>query len=145
VRALVDNALKHTPAGTVVTLAAAEEDGTAYLTVLDDGPGIPEAALDHLFERFYRAPGAAPQGSGLGLAIANELALRMGGRLAVDSRPGRTTFTLELAAVAVVPRSRSGGRCSPASPPRRSAAERLQRIEVRMAGEWARGVRACPV
>jgi signal transduction histidine kinase len=96
VRALVDNALKHTPAGTVVTLAAAEEDGTAYLTVLDDGPGIPEPALDHLFERFYRAPGAAPQGSGLGLAIAHELAARMGGRLVVESRPGRTAFTLEL-------------------------------------------------
>jgi signal transduction histidine kinase len=96
VRSLVDNAVKHTPAGTVVTLSAGEEDGTASLAVIDDGPGIPEAALDHLFERFYRAPGAAPQGSGLGLAIAHELAVRMGGRLVVESRPGRTAFTLEL-------------------------------------------------
>jgi signal transduction histidine kinase len=96
VRALVDNAVKHTPAGTNVTLTAAEEDGTASLSVVDDGPGIQEAALAHLFERFYRAPGAAPQGSGLGLAIAHELAARMGGRLVAESEPGRTAFTLEL-------------------------------------------------
>ena len=59
-------------------------------------PGIAEADQARLFERFYRAPNAAPQGSGLGLAIADELARRMGGRVEVVSKPGDTRFALVL-------------------------------------------------
>jgi signal transduction histidine kinase len=97
-RALVENALRHTPAGTHVNLAAGVRDGRAYLAVRDDGPGVPAEDQGHLFERFYRAGGGKASGSGLGLAIASELAARMAGSLEVDSRPGRTVFTLLLAA-----------------------------------------------
>jgi signal transduction histidine kinase len=95
-RILVENALRHTPAGTPVELAAGARDGRATLAVRDEGPGIPPADQEHVFERFFRAGGRNAFGSGLGLAIASELATRMGGRLSVDSRAGATTFTLEL-------------------------------------------------
>jgi two-component system OmpR family sensor kinase len=62
----------------------------------DFGPGIHRTMLPRIFEPFVTSDDA--QGSGLGLAIAGELAERMDGRLAVDSQPGRTTFTLELPA-----------------------------------------------
>jgi signal transduction histidine kinase len=96
VRILIENAFRHTPAGTRVEIGVESADGRAVLTVRDDGPGIQAAALEHLFERFYRAEGGQTSGSGLGLAIAGELARRMDGVLTVDSRPGRTTFTLAL-------------------------------------------------
>ena len=64
----------------------------------DDGPGIPAEHLDRIFQRFYRVDGGQASGSGLGLAIARELAGRMGGAVTVASRPGATTFTLELPA-----------------------------------------------
>jgi two-component system, OmpR family, sensor kinase len=96
VRILVENAFRHTPAGTRVEIGVESTDGRAVLTVHDDGPGIPAEALDHLFQRFYRAEGGQTSGSGLGLAIAGELARRMDSALKVESRPGWTTFTLEL-------------------------------------------------
>ena len=60
------------------------------------GPGIPEDAGEQVFERFYRAEGGRSSGSGLGLAIARELAVLMGGTIEVESRPGRTVFSLAL-------------------------------------------------
>jgi signal transduction histidine kinase len=97
-RALVENALLHTPAGTTVRLRTrTNEDGRALLVVEDDGPGgIPGEHTDHVFERFYRVNGTVTSGSGLGLAIARELAELMGGQISVDSRPGLTAFTLSL-------------------------------------------------
>jgi signal transduction histidine kinase len=95
-RNLVENALKHTPAGTNVVIAAATENGEAILSVRDDGPGVPERDQEHLFDRFYRADGGKASGSGLGLAIAKELALRMAGRLELRSVGGETVFTLVL-------------------------------------------------
>jgi signal transduction histidine kinase len=97
-RALVENALRHTPAGTRVSLDVGRRDGRAFLAVRDDGPGVPDEDRAHLFERFYRAGGGKASGSGLGLAIASELATRMGGSLEVESEPGSTVFTLRLAA-----------------------------------------------
>ncbi|HVD10091.1 MAG TPA: HAMP domain-containing sensor histidine kinase [Gaiellaceae bacterium] len=96
VRILVENAFRHTPAGTRVEIGVEPEDARAVITVNDNGPGIPAKALEHLFQRFYRAEGGQTSGSGLGLAIAGELARRMDGALTVESRPGWTTFTLEL-------------------------------------------------
>jgi signal transduction histidine kinase len=96
-RVLVENALRHTPAGTHVTVSAGARDGRAYLAVGDDGPGVPAEDRAHLFERFYRAGGGKASGSGLGLAIASELASRMGGSLELSSEPGSTVFTLLLA------------------------------------------------
>jgi signal transduction histidine kinase len=96
VRILIDNALVHTPAGSRIVVTARRSDGRVRLAVRDDGEGIDPQALERIFEPFYTADDA--QGSGLGLAIASELAECMAGRLSVDSRPGETTFTLELPA-----------------------------------------------
>jgi two-component system, OmpR family, sensor kinase len=96
VRILIDNALVHTAPGTRILVTARRFDGHVRLAVRDDGEGIESQALGRIFEPFYTADDA--QGSGLGLAIASELAEHMAGRLSVDSRPGETTFTLELPA-----------------------------------------------
>jgi signal transduction histidine kinase len=95
-RILLDNALTHTPAGTGLVVAAARRDGRARVAVTDFGSGIKRRDMPRIFEPFYSADAA--RGSGLGLAIAHELAERMHGELSVDSRPGRTTFSLELPA-----------------------------------------------
>jgi two-component system, OmpR family, sensor kinase len=96
VRILLDNALRHTPRGTRVEVAAGRENGTAQLTVSDRGPGVSAVISDRVFERFYT--GDAVRGSGLGLAIARELADRMSGTIELDSKPGVTAFTLALPA-----------------------------------------------
>jgi signal transduction histidine kinase len=95
-RALVENALRHTPPGTTVRIRTARSDGHVTLAVEDDGPGIPADHASHVFERFYRADGGRASGSGLGLAIARELAEVMEGELDLDSRPGRTVFRVTL-------------------------------------------------
>ena len=95
-RALVENALRHTPPGTTVRIHTSRDNGRVTLAVEDDGPGIPEDHASHVFERFYRADGALASGSGLGLAIARELAEVMDGDLDLDSRPGRTVFRVRL-------------------------------------------------
>ena len=97
-RILVENALRHTPAGTRIEVGAAVDDGRATLSVDDEGPGIPVEDQEHVFQRFYRAGGGKASGSGLGLAIASELAARMGGSLRMSSTPGRTSFVLALPA-----------------------------------------------
>jgi signal transduction histidine kinase len=87
---LVDNAARH--ASGTVTLALAELDGTAVLSVTDDGPGIPPAERERVFERFTRLdPSRAAgdgTGAGLGLAIARDIAARHGGTLTVDPGHG---------------------------------------------------------
>jgi signal transduction histidine kinase len=105
-RALVVNALTHTPSGTRVVLAARERAGRAALEVVDDGAGIPKAQRDAVFERFYRTEGGKASGSGLGLAIARELARLMGGDVALEARPDRTVFRLELPAAPASERQR---------------------------------------
>ena len=85
-RALLENALKHTPPGTRVSVRSIGNS----LVVADDGPGIPAEYAAQVFERFYRVDGARASGSGLGLAIARELAEAMGGTLELDSAAGRT-------------------------------------------------------
>ncbi|MDX6513808.1 MAG: hypothetical protein QOE36_3312 [Gaiellaceae bacterium] len=95
-RALVGNALRHTPSGSSVRVEVRAAGEEARLTVEDDGPGIPAEHTQHVFERFYRIDGAHASGSGLGLAIARELAELMGGRIELESRPGLTRLTLVL-------------------------------------------------
>ena len=95
-RILIDNALTHTPDGTDIVVAASRSGDAIALAVRDSGPGIRHADVERIFEPFYSSDDA--QGSGLGLAIARELVERMRGRLTVDSRPGRTTFSFELPA-----------------------------------------------
>jgi signal transduction histidine kinase len=95
-RAFVENAIRHTPDGTPVSVSVEEREGLAVLEVADAGPGIPDEDQQHLFQRFYRAAGGKASGSGLGLAIAAELASRMDATIDVRSVPGRTVFTLKL-------------------------------------------------
>lgn len=94
---LIDNAIKHTPAGGCVTLAVYAEADQVRLSVADTGAGISPEDLPHVFDRFYRAKGQNRKGSGLGLAIAKWIAEAHGGSLAVESKPGvGSAFTLRL-------------------------------------------------
>ncbi len=79
-RALIDNALRHNPPGTTVTVSVRALSGEPCVVVHDDGAPVPPAVVERLFDRFFRGVGGG-EGSGLGLAIAHELAGRMGGKL----------------------------------------------------------------
>lgn len=95
---LLDNAVKYTPQGGVVTVGVGREDGLLRLRVSDTGTGIPAEDLPRVFERFYRAdPARSEGGSGLGLSIARQIARAHGGEIEAASRPGRgSTFILSL-------------------------------------------------
>jgi signal transduction histidine kinase len=97
---LVDNAIRHSPAeGRVGVHVRAEGVAGAALVVEDDGPGIRPEDLPHVFERFYRAPGAPGGGTGLGLAIASWIVTRHGGRIEVANRTeGGARFVVHLPA-----------------------------------------------
>ena len=98
---LLDNALRHSPDGGLVTLAAHNGDGEVRFEVRDEGPGILPSERERVFERFYTGDAArgARGGSGLGLAIARQLVQQQGGRIWVaDRSPGATVcFSLPLA------------------------------------------------
>lgn len=89
---LLDNAIKHTPAGTAVRLRAGRQDGMAVLSVSDGGPGVPEQYRDMALQRHWRlAPHRPGSGFGLGLAIVAAVARRHRARLVLsDARPGLT-------------------------------------------------------
>ncbi|OKI60455.1 histidine kinase [Streptomyces sp. CB00072] len=105
---LLANARTHTPPGTTVTVSVrppARAGGRVTLEVRDDGPGIPAELLPHVFERFARGDasrsrgagtGTATGSTGLGLAIVQAVVSAHGGRVRVDSEPGRTVFVIEL-------------------------------------------------
>ncbi len=97
--ALVDNALKYTPAGGHIEIGLAIAPAAVEVTVQDDGVGIPEELLPHVFERFFRvdASRSEVEGSGLGLAIAKWIAEAHHGSLTAASKTGGgTVFTLTL-------------------------------------------------
>jgi signal transduction histidine kinase len=96
IRILIDNALKHTPKGTLISLTTSSSPGAHRVSVTDSGPGIDPHSRDQVFERFQT--GDSVGGSGLGLAIARELARLMGGDVELETRRRRTTFTLSLPA-----------------------------------------------
>lgn len=93
---LTDNALRH--AASDVTFAARVAGANILFSVSDDGPGIPEAERDRIFERFVRLEGSdRTSGSGLGLAIVKGFADAMGMTVSVDATPSdRTCFTLTI-------------------------------------------------
>ncbi|MEI6252606.1 MAG: ATP-binding protein, partial [Mycobacteriaceae bacterium] len=100
---LLDNALRHTPAGGHVRLTASRVSTEVVFTVVDDGEGISAEHLPHIFERFYRADSARDRGrggSGIGLAIVRALTEAHGGRASVASRGPDygTTFTVAVPA-----------------------------------------------
>jgi len=96
---VLDNALRHTPAGGTVTVGARTAGRQLTLSVADSGEGIDRTHLPHLFERFYRAHTREDeQGSGVGLTISRAIITALGGTIAVDS-PGvdrGTTVTITL-------------------------------------------------
>ena len=96
---LLANARTHTPAGTTVAVGLAPADGGVALTVTDDGPGIAPDLVTHVFERFARGSASRSRengSTGLGLAIVDAVVAAHGGRVHVESRPGRTVFTVWL-------------------------------------------------
>jgi signal transduction histidine kinase len=99
---LLDNAIKHTPAGGTVTASiVSQSSGFVTVDVSDTGPGIPAEQISHVFERFYRGNTASSvTGSGLGLAISREIARAHGGDITVNSTVGNgTTFKVRLPAL----------------------------------------------
>jgi signal transduction histidine kinase len=97
---LVANALRHTPSGGSVDIAARLVGNEVEVTVRDTGSGMEPDELDRIFERFYRSPDSP--GSGLGLSIARDLVQAHGGAIMATSEPGRSTtirFTLPVAPV----------------------------------------------
>ncbi|NOY94109.1 MAG: HAMP domain-containing protein [Deltaproteobacteria bacterium] len=99
---LVDNAIKYTPPGGRVCVSGRVEDDAVQIAVHDTGPGIPEAHISRIFERFYRVDEGRSRdvgGTGLGLSIVRHLAARIGAEVEVTSRLGHgTTFCLGLPA-----------------------------------------------
>ena len=107
---LVDNAVKYSPDGGIVTLTVDGRERAVQFSVRDEGLGIPPAEQRRIFDKFYRLDPNLTRGvggTGLGLYICRELARRMGGRIWVDSREGAgSTFTFELPAADTAPVSR---------------------------------------
>jgi two-component system sensor histidine kinase KdpD len=98
---LIDNALKYSPAGSVITVAATQADGLVSLSVRDQGQGLTEREQSLVFEKFYRGRFGASgiQGTGMGLSIAKEIAEAHGGSVSVESQFGRgSRFTITLQA-----------------------------------------------
>jgi signal transduction histidine kinase len=101
---LLSNALRHVTKGenslSQVTVSLVQQNGTARLSVADNGPGLSPKAQAHVFDRFWRADSARSRdqgGSGLGLAICKAIVVAHNGRIAVESIPGHgATFTIEL-------------------------------------------------
>lgn len=88
---ILDNALRHTPVGGRIILAARPAGDSIELSVQDSGPGLPTGDLDRIFERFYRADSSRQRndgGSGLGLAIAKSIVRAHGGQLTAESETG---------------------------------------------------------
>ena len=94
---LVDNAIRHSPRAGRVRVVVRSAAGTASVEVTDEGPGLREEDMPHVFDRFWRAPGAPLGGTGLWLAIARWIVDRHGGRIGVANRPeGGAAFRVEL-------------------------------------------------
>lgn len=94
---LVDNAIRHAPAGSSVTVSVRPEGPTGALVVDDEGPGMRPEDLPRVFDRFFRAPGAGGDGTGLGLAIAAWIVEHHTGRIEASNRPsGGARFTVQL-------------------------------------------------
>lgn len=93
---LVDNALKYTPAGGSVTVRTGQQQGKAYLSVEDTGPGIPESERQRVRQRFYRLPNSPGHGSGLGLAIVDEIAKVFGAAVQITCGPGGVGTKVEV-------------------------------------------------
>jgi signal transduction histidine kinase len=96
---LLSNAIRHSPGGGVVSVAAGRAGDAVRFAVHDAGAGVPREYQQAIFEKFFRMPGAPAGAAGLGLFIAKELVQAHGGEIGVDSEPGRgATFWFTLPA-----------------------------------------------
>jgi two-component system, OmpR family, sensor kinase len=100
---LLENGVRHTPAGTRIQVAVERRNGDAVLEVSDDGPGIPKGMEEQIFSRFVRGTGPADvagnEGAGLGLAIVKAVATSHGGDVSASSSPaGGARFTVRFPA-----------------------------------------------
>ena len=93
-RNLLDNAARYAPAGGEVTVSVEARDQAVILRVTDNGPGIPMALRDRVFDRFYRVAGSGQQGCGLGLSIVARIAGLHGGSVVFEGGTGKGGFTV---------------------------------------------------
>ncbi|WP_097922810.1 cell wall metabolism sensor histidine kinase WalK [Streptomyces sp. wa1063] len=140
---LLANARTHTPPGTTVTVSVrppVRAGGRVTLEVRDDGPGIPAELLPHVFERFARGDASRSRGAGrgtgeatgstgLGLAIVQAVVSAHGGRVRVDSEPGRTVFVIELPVGAGEARPADSAEADEALRPDSAGAETARRAD----------------
>jgi signal transduction histidine kinase len=110
-RNLLENALRH-GGGAAVRVSVESAEGTARIVVEDEGPGVPEAERERIFEPFYRPSGhdeSTHGGVGLGLSLVRQIASHHGGRAWVEPRPGGgSRFIAEIAIAAPAARPRMG-------------------------------------
>ncbi len=103
----IENAIKYTPPGTTIRIAAERVDGEPFvgLVVEDAGPGVPDQVLTKIFDKFYRVPGVAGgsrSGTGIGLAVVRGLVEAMGGRVSARrSQLGGLAIDIDLPVAAV--------------------------------------------
>jgi two-component system sensor histidine kinase KdpD len=98
---LLLNAAHYTPPGTTVEVKASAAPEELTISVADHGPGLPPESLPHVFDKFYRVPGAPAGGTGLGLSIVKGLVEAHGGRVEARNRPGGgAEFSIHLPMVA---------------------------------------------
>ena len=96
IRSLIDNAIKYTPQGGLITVSAAQQIDSVTISVSDTGKGIAEEDLPHVFEKFYRAD-SDEAGVGLGLYLAQHFVDQLNGRITAESEQGAgTTFHVSL-------------------------------------------------
>jgi signal transduction histidine kinase len=94
---LVHNAIKYSPEGGTINIAARESDGALSVSVSDQGPGISPDKIEHIFDRYWTEKDTTKQGTGLGLFIAKGIATSHGGDLSVANNPaGGAVFTLTI-------------------------------------------------
>jgi two-component system sensor histidine kinase ResE len=102
---LLDNAVKFSPPGGVVTLRAGVENNSITVSITDQGPGIPPEDLKHIWERFHRVEKSRSRalgGTGLGLAIVKQIVEAHGGTVNVQSEVGKgSTFSFTMKALPV--------------------------------------------
>jgi two-component system sensor histidine kinase KdpD len=94
---LLDNAMKYAPPKEAITIQARQKGEEVMLTVMDRGPGLPEAELEHVFDRFFRVNAEGISGTGLGLSIAKGIVEAHNGRIWAENRQeGGAAFSLAL-------------------------------------------------
>lgn len=98
---IIHNAIQHTPAGTVISIAVTHENRLCRITIADNGPGFPVGEMNHVFEKFYRLRHTGTGGTGLGLSIAKGYVEAHGGYIHLENLPsGGAQFTLIIPAEA---------------------------------------------